>query len=222
MKQKKTLILITCLLTVSLVLAIGTATFSWYQSRVSTDREVEIPADGFIIVGFDEDPVEVDDILSPAVCMPNAIRDNLYYDVLRAYNPSDDQVSYIESVAESYTYTDTISFYEDPTDTTASSYDFTLSAQAYVKLGADEVKHNINTTREINFEIVADIDYTDTSLEDESGVTITPDVKFNLKGSATINISITMWLALPDELCDPALISNKLFFEFGIKVDPVE
>ena len=76
MKQKTTLIIITCLISASLLLALGAVTFSWYQSRVSSDKDVEIPADGFIVVGFDENPVVVDDILSPAIALPNAVRDN--------------------------------------------------------------------------------------------------------------------------------------------------
>ena len=220
MKQKTTLILITCLLTASLLLAIGTVTLSWYQSRNVTDREVKIPADGYIVVGFDENPVVVDGILKPAICMPNAVRDNQYFDVLKVYNQSDDVVSYVETPATTHTFTETVTFYEDPTKTeTIGSYDFMLTTQAYVKLGAEETKYNINTSREINFEIKADINYADG--QKETDVVITPGVAYNLKGSATIKLTIKMWLALPDELCDPVLIDNKLYCEFGIRVDPV-
>ena len=220
MKQKTTLIIITCLISASLLLALGAVTFSWYQSRVSSDKDVEIPADGFIVVGFDENPVVVDDILSPAIALPNAVRDNRYMDVMRVYDKNDGTPSWIETVAETYTYTDTITFYEDPTDETISSYNFTLTAQAYVKAG-EETKIPINTARELNFAIVADINYTDANLTDVEDLAITPEVKFNVEGSATINVSITLWLALPDELCDPALISNNLYLEFGIVADPV-
>ncbi len=199
----------------------GAVTYSWYQSRVSEDKKVDIVADGFLIVGFDEKPLEVDDILSPAVALPNAVRDNRYMDVMRVYNESDAEPSYIQTIAESYTHTDTISFYEDPNDTTSSSYDFTLTAQAFVKEGEAETVRKINTTREISFEILADIDYTDNQYEDVKDLPITPEVAFSIKGTATITLKIKMWLSLPDELCDPALISNKLYFEFGIVVDPV-
>lgn len=221
MKQKTSLIIITCLISASLLLALGAVTFSWYQSRISSDKDVEIPADGFIVVGFDENPVVVNDILSPAIAMTNAVRDNRYMDVMRVYNESDETPSWIETVAETYTYTDTITFYEDPTDETISSYNFTLTAQAYVKVGEEETKIPINTARELDFLIVADVDYTDPNIADVEDLAITPEIKFNVAGSATIKVSITLWLALPDELCDPALISNNLYLEFGIVADPV-
>ena len=209
------------MISASLLLALGAVTFSWYQSRISSDKDVEIPADGFIVVGFDENPVVVDDILSPAIAMTNAVRDNRYMDVMRVYNESDETPSWIETVAETYTYTDTITFYEDPTDETISSYNFTLTAQAYVKVGEEETKIPINTARELDFLIVADVDYTDPNIADVEDLAITPEIKFNVAGSATIKVSITLWLALPDELCDPALISNNLYLEFGIVADPV-
>lgn len=227
MKGKTSLVILTCILTASLVLALGTVTFSWYQSRISSDKTVDIPADGFIIVGFDEDPKEVDHILSPAVAMPNAIRNGQYIDVLKTYSEGGDPVSYVETVAEKYTYTDTVSFYANPNAEEGTTYDFVLTADAYVKLGEEETKQTINTEREICFNILLDVDYTDESLTDLKDVLVTPEVKirpedkFTLVDSATITLKITIWLAQPDELCDPYLISNRLFFEFGIKATPV-
>lgn len=221
MKQKTTIIILTCILTASLILAIGAVSFAWYTARISEDKEVEIVADGFLVVGFDEEPLVVDDKLAPAIAMKNAVRDNMFMDVTRVYDKDDTPLSYIEKVAESYTHTDTISFYEDPNDTTSSSYNFTLTAQAFVKEGSEDQITKINTTREISFDIKADINYTDESLTDVEDLAITPEVKFNVLGSATITLEIKMWLSLPDELCDPALISNKLYFEFGIAVEPV-
>lgn len=219
MKQKHTLILITCLLTASLVLALGTVTFSWYQSRISSDKGVEIPADGFIVVGFDENPEIAAGVLEPAVAKPNAIRDNRYFDVMKLYDENDANPSYIEKKATSYTHTEVITFYEKPnSQEEIESYLFMLTAQAYVMLG--EEAHNVNTNREINFNISAVVDYE--NIEDPTEpIKITPEVKFEIKGSATITLSIEIWLALPDELCDPNLISNDLFFEFGIKAEPV-
>ena len=227
MKGKTSLVILTCILTASLVLALGTVTFSWYKSRISSDKEVEIPADGYVIVGFDEEPVKVDHILSPAVCLPNAIRDGQYIDVLKTYAEGGTPLSYVETVAETYTYTDTVTFYANPTAEAGTTYDFVLTANAYVKVGEEQVEHSINTEREINFNITADVNYTDENKTDLTGIVVTPEVKirpedkFTLDGSATITLHITIWLAQPDELCDPYLISNELFFEFGIKVTPV-
>lgn len=219
MKQKRMLIIITCLLSASLVLALGTVTFSWYQAKISTDKEIVIPADGFLIVGFDEKPLVVDHILTPAIAMPNAIRDNKYIDVKRVYKESDSPISYVSKVAQTYTYTDKISFYQDPDADENATYDFVLTAQAYVKLGDDETIHHINTDREIIFDITADIDYTDAKHADVTDIAITPEATFNILGSATITVQIEICLAQPDELCDPSLISNKLYFEFGVLVD---
>ncbi len=227
MKQKTTLILITCLLTASLLLAIGTVTLSWYQSRNSAELpDVAIPADGYIVVGFDEDPEIASGSLLPAVAIENAVRDNRYFDVTRAYNIADENPSWIKTVAQEYTFQERVTFYGDPTykednglsEDAIVTYDLMLTAQAYVKSGEEETRLNINTKREICFEIVANIDYA--NIEDKTDVIITPGNAFNLKESATITLTITVWLALPDELCDPALLSNDLYLEFGINVEP--
>ncbi|MBR2480741.1 MAG: hypothetical protein IKB56_05485 [Clostridia bacterium] len=220
MKQKTTLIIITCLLTASLVLAIGTVTFSWYQSRLSSDQGMTIPADGFLIVGFDENPEVAVGTLAPAIAKENAVRDNKYFDVKQLYNESDENPSWIEKEAQEYTHTEVITFYEDPTNENIQSYKFLLTAQAFVKQGESETKYNINTNREIVFDISALVDYTD--LEDPaSPIDITLGTPFYIDGSAKITLTITMWLALPDELCDPMLISNDLYCEFGIKAEAV-
>lgn len=225
MKKKTTLLILTCVLTFSLVLALGTVTYSWYLSRISTDKTVEIPAAGYIVVGFDENPFVADAPLSPAVAIPNAIRNNQYIDVLKEYDASDNPISYVQTVATQYTYEDAIHFYEDPNDTTTELYSFVLTVQAYILNEAGEEQY-INTDNELRFNIIGDVHYTDEiaqpAAEDETGIEIIPEVPFNIKGSAHIDLNITFWLALPDELCDPALISNQLYLKFGVAVTPIE
>ncbi|MBR2349386.1 MAG: hypothetical protein IKA77_02050 [Clostridia bacterium] len=221
MNKKTSLLILTCVLTFSLVLALGTVTYSWYLSRISSDKEIEIPAAGYIVVGFDENPFVADEPLAPAVAMPNAIRDNQYIDVTKVYSESDSPISYVQTVATQYTHEDSIHFYEDPNDTTTELYSFVLTVQAYI-LDANGEEQYINTDNELRFNIIGDVDYIEENVTDEADINITPEVAFNIKGSAHIDLTITFWLALPDELCDPALISNQLYLKFGVAVTPIE
>ena len=221
MNKKTSLLILTCVLTFSLVLALGTVTYSWYLSRISSDKEIEIPAAGYIVVGFDENPFVADEPLAPAVAIPNAIRDNQYIDVLKKYEDSDNPKSYVQTVATQYTHKDSIHFYEDPNDTTTELYSFVLTVQAYI-LDANGEEQYINTDNELRFNIIGDVDYIEENVTDEADINITPEDPFNIKGSAHINLTITFWLALPDELCDPALISNQLYLKFGVAVEPIK
>lgn len=221
MNKKTSLLILTCVLTFSLVLALGTVTYSWYLSRISSKKEIIIPAAGYIVVGFDENPFVADEPLAPAVAMPNAIRDNQYIDVLKKYEDNDNPKSYVQTVATQYTHEDSIHFYEDPNDTTTELYRFVLTVQAYI-LDANGEEQYINTDNELRFNIVGDVDYIEENVTDEADINITPEDPFNIKGSAHINLTITFWLALPDELCDPALISNQLYLKFGVAVEPIK
>ena len=226
-KQKITLIALVCVVLSSLLLSVGAFTYSWYSTRISDDKVVEVPADGYLVVGFTDNPIMVDGTLTPAIAMDNAVRDNKYMDPLRVYSESDpiesnvdsERRSYIKSIATSYTHVENIEFYEDPTSETDNYvYDFVLTAEAFVKIGEEQTRTPINTPREIDFSISIDVDYDEG--EDIEDLVIIPEVPFQIDSNATITITITTWLALPDELCDPLLISNQLFLEFGIGVTP--
>lgn len=218
MREKKPmwLITITCVMTVILAITLIVSTYAWYCTTIKSNDTVVVPADGVFLVGFDEKVVTIGTSLYPAVLMENTIRDNLYYDIHREYNPADENPSYVSRAANVLTYKPTINFTQNPADSSITSYSFLLNASAYVKNKNNEISE-INI-RELGFNITADIDYLSSSLEDQTGLSFSLNESFVIYGSATISLNLESWITLPDELCDSALIEWPLYINLAISV----
>ena len=212
------LVILNCVMAIVLAVTLVVSTYAWYCTTLKSNDTVVIPADGVFIVGFDDTVVTIGTSLYPAVLMENTIRDNLFYDIHREYNPADENPSYVSRAANTFTYRPTINFTENPADASITSYSFLLSATAFVKdKDGNPIEINI---RELGFAITADIDYLSESNADQTNLSFNLNDSFTVYGTSTINLNVESWIALPDELCDSALIEWPLYINLAISVSP--
>ena len=215
-KKQMWLLPLTCIMTALLAVTLIVSTYAWYCTTIKSNDTVVIPADGVFLVGFDDTVITIGTSLYPAVLMENTIRDNLYYDIHREYNPSDANPSYVSRAANTFTYQPKINFTQNPADASITSYSFLLTASAFVKSKNDEIIE-INI-RELGFNITANIDYVSDSIEDQPSLAFGLNESFIVYGSATIVLNVESWITLPDELCDSALIEWPLYINLAISV----
>ena len=216
--MKNTKLLLTLIIVLTLTLSVGVVafTFAWYTQRQTTNHNFNIGADGFLVIAFEENPELGGTVLEPAVAMPGAVRDNLFMDVLKAYNASDVNPSYISSAATVAQYSVVLNYYnEDETLNKQCNLIFSLSAECLMKNG--EISP-INIDRELNIAI-------NTKTTSAGGTVneslIVPGEPFTLNGNSRIDITLSVYIQLPDELCDPALTNGNLRLRLAVVSQPV-
>ncbi len=223
MSKKIILIILIATLGASLLIATGAVTFAWYSSRVTSDNDLEIPAGGALIVGFDSEAVIVSGNMYPAVAMKDAIRDNKHVDVLIAYDESVEESlrSYVSTPATTFNYASDIHFYEDPTNKDAySSYNCWFSVDSYVVNNGTKYD---SIDDEVAYSMTITITYTDASLSehDVENMPIYQNTPFSLLGECKMKLNLSVYYAKVDEECDPALIGGTLHLKLGSFVKPV-
>ncbi len=208
MSKKIGLIIITVISGITLLIAGAAVTYSWYTSRITSDKDLTIPATGVILISFDNEEDYSPNYMYHAVAMENAVRDNKYIDVLTEYDSSSDNPSYVEKVATVFTYTNVINFTENPVEEVPEGgYPFWISLDTYVINNGVRID---DLADEISCKIYLDINYENEALPDVTGIEQEPNNRYNLLGQARINLTITMNYAKCDEECDPALIGGEL------------
>ncbi|NLL55784.1 MAG: hypothetical protein GX242_01040 [Clostridiales bacterium] len=209
MINKRVTIIISLIVILTAILGLVAFSYAWYVLEYSQRTEFYLQADGFIIIYFD-DEVEYSDIkLTPAVAMKDAIRDNKYMDVLREYNPNDPEPSYIEKTATVAHYEAIVNYYngeENPVNN-----DIFIDIDAFVTL-SESTQVPINLERELNIVISVTIE----DLLGEEELIVIDDLKpgevFSVTPQSIVEISLTAYLKLPDDLCAPALKERPLSF----------
>ncbi|HKL73733.1 MAG TPA: hypothetical protein VJ903_02450, partial [Clostridia bacterium] len=197
-------IIITLLLLVILTTTLGIVVFSyaWYNAEKAANMDFNLLADGFLIINFSEDVDYSDTIITPAIAMPYAERDNLYMDVLRVYDENDPQPSYIQTAAKVATYNALLSYYNE--EENSQENELVINIDAVVTLPGD-VKVPINLEREIS--IIINVLIED-SLGEEPPFTIenlAPGDVFTVPQKSIVSLTLDAYIKLPDVLCAPAL-----------------
>lgn len=201
MKSKKLLIALTTMMFAALIVVAVALSYSWYSVRQTSDLEIDIPANGFFVIVFEEEPDYGDIALKPAVAMPNAVRDNLYMDVLTVFNESDVNPSYISEAATVANYNTILKYYNEDT-TLLPNCDLIFDANARVLL-PDGTETPLELEKELVIKCSADIEYRDG--KPAENVEVNLKVPFTIQSNAVITFNMEVYIALPDELCDPAV-----------------
>lgn len=211
MKNTRLLFILIVVLTVTLTVGVVAFTFAWYTQRQTTNHNFNIEADGFLVIAFDEDPDFGETVLDPAVAMPYAVRDNLYMDVLTAYDESSDNPSFIAKTATVAEYVVVLNYYnEDDSLNPQCDLIFSLSAECVMKNGTTSP---LNIEKELNITIKANITASDGAVTESEIILGEP---FNLNGNSSVTITLSVYILLPDELCDPALTNGNLHLELSV------
>lgn len=211
MKNTRLLFILIIVLTLTLTVGVVAFTFAWYTQRQTTNHNFNIEADGFLVIAFDENPELGETVLDPAVAMPYAVRDNLYMDVLTAYDASSDNPSYISKIATVAEYVVVLNYYnEDETLNPQCNLIFSVSAECVMKNGETSP---INIDKELSITMTANTASSDGTVTESE---IIPGQPLSLSGNSSVTITLSVYILLPDELCDPALTNGNLHLELSV------
>ena len=201
MVSKKLLIILLCLVTLTTGVGLVAFSYSWYLQGNIDAMTYELDADGFLIIYFDEDIDYSENILTPAVAVKGAIRNNQYLPYDPRITETNPKPSYIQTAAVSATYDAVLNYFNAEEDTVIDN-DITINIEAKSTL-PDNTIVPINLERELSIIISATI--VDSVTLDSSTITVTPGIAFTIPPKSVITFSLNACIILPDELCDPAL-----------------
>lgn len=209
MINKKVFITVLLLVILTTTLGLVAFSYSWYILEQTRKMDFSLPADGFLIIYFNEDVEYSDTVITPAIAMPYAVRDNLYMDVLREYDEEDEQPSYIEKAATVGVYDAVVNYYNEEENNQINTLSVSVSAHVTLSSGA---KVPIDVDRELSI-IISIV------VEDIAGQTpnytiapLQPDQSFTVPPRSMISVTLEAYIKHPDELCAPALNEGPLSF----------
>ncbi|MCM1306740.1 MAG: hypothetical protein NC037_00915 [Bacteroides sp.] len=203
--KKKSLIILTACLAVALIVAAVGVGFAWYTSSAGADNQLEIEADGYLVIYFDENEYPLEAI-KPAVASAGAINNNVTdFDVLNVGG----------NVVEAATVVQRHGFlhYLNQSDASSANAQIDLSCDVYMVF-EDGSKEKLS----LQYDMCVAIDLSWVYLDAQNGenpasnaVNIGVDdwwqnpskTVLNLDGSADISLDVTMYLRQVDDLCSP-------------------
>lgn len=239
MLTKKALISLISVLCVTLVAAGAAASYAWYKQKKTTEREFNVGSNSFIVIEITEAQAEGHVRVKPAIAMPNAVRDDKHIDVLRVYDPSEANPSFVSERATKVIYkfdfdlslSSQVQEPDDPSPEpepavpgapTLRPQDVTLSVTATMDYDSPRVPLTVGYADGEDKDVIIHVfgDITPTSavsgVDDPEHFPITPDEPFRVGSSAHIKILLDVHLGKPDELYEPLLLTHPLLI--GVKV----
>lgn len=121
------------LIVITLVM-VSTATYSWYQVQFKEVFVLDVDASGILYLYLE---VPIDKIgegeerkLVPAIAKPYAVLNGMYMNPLIEYNAEDDNPSYIEKVAQPYTYNGDFTLFQGAGVSTNLQYKISMKSGA--------------------------------------------------------------------------------------------
>lgn len=202
--KRKSLIIITVCLALTLIVAAVGVTLAWYTNTVGAGNQMQMNADGFLVVYFDDNEYDLDSI-KPAVARQGAIADNVTnFDVLNADDPN---------IAEAATELTKESFfhYLNQSETPNSQAELAVVCEAEMVF-ADGTTEKLS----LNYDICVAIDivwsYNGNEPAETDKLTITGDdwkyplkTRFTVNANADVTLNTSIYLRQVDDLCIPVL-----------------
>jgi hypothetical protein len=214
MINKKVTIIISLIVILTATLGLVAFSYAWYVLEYVESTEFLLQADGFVVIYFNEDVEYSDIVLTPALAMENAIRDNQYMDVLTEYNSGDPNPSYIQKAATVGTYAAIVNYYNGEENPIKN--ELFIDIDAFVTID-ENTQVRISLEKEISIIIRVVI-------EDGRGInpTVTidnlqPRQVFSVPPESIIEVTLVAYIKQPDDLCAPDL--NRGPLSFAISVD---
>lgn len=210
MNSKKLFLIIVSSL--SLVLTVGLTAFSlaWYTLNKTSEKNVEIPAEEYktLVIG----KIDGSFGLRPAKALNNAVRDNKHMDVLKVYNSSDSEPSYIETVAQTATYTANIYV------TCDEVADVTFDFNAVIASNGEPVLGIVGDS----YHPVADADLVaDVKARGSNGqITSNSIITVAANSGEPIRLTIEVYWGKCDELMDPEILKADVLLALVVRTTP--
>mgnify|MGYP004576676579 FL=1 len=216
MKNSKSLLLSLISVTTACVLALVGFSFAWYTSKTSADKIIDMQANGVLIIYFEENIDVSDTKLKPAVAKPDAIRNNVTdFNVLDGSDPN------IDTPATTVEYNAILRYInaEEGTTTTPSDVKIKCTAKMIFKDGSEQ---KLSLIDDIIVSLSVGVQYATANT-----VTAIPNVSFDenfrIEGDGNIHIDLQVYLAQPDELCNPYIReAQKIVLELTVTAEPVK
>lgn len=195
------------LVVVTTLVGLIALSYAWYSNEQTGKLSFNLPAQGFLILEFEEDVDWGDKVLTPAVAWENALVDNLYMDVLREYDPSDENPSYITTAATIVEYGAVLNYHNAEENQTNNEIVIKCEAYSYLP---DGTKVPISLERELSVTVSAVV--TDSNgQEPDYELDIVPlNTAFPVPPQSVVSLSLSCYIKLPDELCDSSLLLGRL------------
>lgn len=208
------------LIVITLVM-VSTATYSWYQVQFKEVFVLDVDASGILYLYLE---VPVDKIgegeerkLVPAIAKPYAVLNGMYMNPLVEYNAEDDNPSYIEKVAQPYTYSGDFTLFQGTGVSTNLQYK--LSMKSGTDASALTFSRNEFVYTDVSFEYKTTIpdESTEEDPDDFINITVDPLISqsedcasglLNITDSQKVFFTITIVFANVDELVDTNIMSQ--------------
>jgi hypothetical protein len=222
MTNKKLLIVILAMLTITTIVGLVAFSYAWYKQLQSDTLSYSLDADGFLILYFDEDVDYSDTILSPAILMEDALKNNEYYDIFTVYNAEDATPSYVESAATVASYSAVLNYLNEEEEDSSDDYNQITIICEVVSILSDDSEIPINLERELNLIISAEIIDNTGEIDTYTIDSITSGVAFDVPLNSIVTFNLEAYILLPDELCDPAINEGTLSIRMYVSTDADE
>ena len=226
------MILITVCLAITLTVAAVGVAFAWYTESSGAGNQIELNADGYLVVYFDENEYNLDGALKPAVARKGAITDNVTdFNVLEVG----------ENIVEAATVVkndDAMFRYLNESNLQSNQADIAISCEAYMVF-ADGSKEKLSLKYDmcveidiawvyINADEGADGDENADSGENTGTFSIGKDdwsnpsaTKIHVVRSADFTMNTTIYLRQVDDLCNPLICgAEKILVTINIVAIP--
>lgn len=210
--KKKSLILITVSLAITLTVAAVGVAFAWYTESSDADNQIELNADGYLVVYFEENECTLDAI-KPAVARKGAVNEGIAdFNVLEVGENVVEAAAVVKNE-------DAMFRYINESNQQSNRADIEFSCEAYMVF-PDGTKQEIS----LKYDLSVEIDMTWVYLDHEEGESgsdgaggtysikmddwQTPSkTKFTLENSADVTMTTTLYFRQVDDLCDPLIMS---------------
>ena len=208
--KKKSIILITACLAVTLIVAAVGVAFAWYTESAGAGNQIELNADGYLVVYFEENECALDAI-KPAVARKGAIIEGVTdFNVLEVG----------ENIVEAATVVkneDAMFRYLNESNPQSNRAEIEFSCEAYMVF-ADGTKQKLSLKYDLSVEIDMTWVYLNQSEAEAAAEGVdgtfsiknddwtTPSkTKFTVAKSADVTMTTTLYLRQVDDLCDPLI-----------------
>ena len=216
MKNPKSLLLSLIAVTIACVLALVGFSFACYTSKTSADKALNLQANGVLIIYFEENIDVSDAKLKPAVASPNAIRNNV-----TDFNVLDESDPNIDTPATIVEYDAILKYINAEEGTTSTPSDVKIKCVAKMTF-ADGTEQELSLADDLIVLLSVEIRYAyENTVTPIPGVSF--DESFRIAGDGNIHIGLQVYLAQPDELCNPYIKeAQKIVLELTVTAEPVE
>ena len=217
-----TILISTISLFVGLAAAAVGATFAWYSTHTADTRQLELNANGVLVLYFDDEEVQFTGSLKPAVSAKYKATENVTsFDVLTV-NANITEAATTATATTVFNYLNSSA--ADPELSGKIGGTVTVTSAAKIVM-SDSSERELKLGRDLTVLATFSVDYIDTTLTDFVPVDggdnpLGIGDSFHVDGDCHISISVTIYFPQPDDLIRPDILeADKLIINLTSTVD---